>query len=611
MTAILRIGLAGLFTGAIPICTIAQSPYATAKEPTSNNSLTTLPGNVMFEMPGLFKDFIILGGGQFVQRNNGTAHLTGRVASAGSLYSAFLIDIEFTGKVTPGNPGHPPAGGPQLLMNQNAYAPQGPINPSSFAFYTSASGTLTGSSNYLGGIIDLQLTGGPAQIGIGANNHNSDLGLQASFQPTVAQHPRQHAFPALGVMTLAVDLLSDRTDKVTHPPLENSLSTLTFSRAMSIPGVADDYVFVPAGEFTEFEDGHAELHGRLARQSALDDAWDLTLTLTDRVDPGEPNHPPQNSPVLMLLSAAYTAGGGIIDPGHWHYYETVTATLTGLEINNGAVIDLQAATAFQVGGGCNQHNSFYGYYGAVTPTLLSQPLGRSLAITGDIELHGLCQTFPELPLPSLTPPPTPYTLPTLTDQGIVIQGNNLAWVELVGIGQTMVSRGDKSDWFRGWFETVDDNHLIVHPRPGMPASTYDMSAFTPSWRSNVQYLDLLAPTTPTLMSERSADTNAVLHFLIHQGSLTGPALSAVAMSDSLLPTLFPGLLDLDIGNQNLELLIIPGTFLHQSQTGIARYDFGPVPPWYTGFLTHFQAVTFDITNVALPLPTSNVWTVTF
>jgi len=59
------------------------------------------------------------------------------------------------------------------------------------------------------------------------------------------------------------------------------------------------------------------------------------------------------------------------------------------------------------------------------------------------------------------------------------------------------------------------------------------------------------------------------------------------------------------------LTIIPGSFLHDPATGIAQFDLGPLPPWFTGFTWHFQAVTVDLTTPMLPLPATNVWSVDF
>lgn len=595
----------------MPASVPAQGPvYRASTEPVADPALATLPGGAMLAIPGLLPDFVIGGGGQLVELPDGTARLTGRAISASSLYSAFLVDIVFSGRVAPGSPGHPPPGRPDLQLLPSAYAPSGPVDPAQFVYYTQASGTLVGSSNFAGALIDLQLTGGAVQYGAGANNRSGGLGLQGSFAVTVVQQPAT-PFGALTTADLVVDLPAERTDAVTHPQADPQLTTLPFGRAMSIPWVADDYVFAPAGEFTERDDGTALLEGRLLRLDQLDDAWDLTLTLGGRVDPGEPGFPPAGSPVRLMQPAAYAQSGGPIDPGHWHYYTSATGTLTGVDYNDGASITLQQSSAVQYGGGANQTNSFYGLYGALQPTVISHPIGRTLVIGGDVTLFGLCQVFPELPFPALTPPQTPYVLPTLTDQGFVLEGDNLAWAELVGIGATLLGPGDASDWLTGYYELIDNQHIEVHARPGETPGVYDVSVFTASWRSNILSVQLDAPASPALFSERAVPPAGVLHFLVHQGAIPGAALSAVAMSDSLAPTSFPGIVDLGIGNQQTALTIIPGSFLHDPGNGIARWDFGPIPSWYTGFVMHFQAVTIELSNVTLPLPTTNVWSVTF
>jgi hypothetical protein len=55
---------------------------------------------------------------------------------------------------------------------------------------------------------------------------------------------------------------------------------------------------VPAGSFTEFQNGTAQVTGTLARIAQLDDQWQMTLLLNQRVDPGQANHPPPSRPAL-------------------------------------------------------------------------------------------------------------------------------------------------------------------------------------------------------------------------------------------------------------------------------------------------------------------------
>ncbi|MBM4061924.1 MAG: hypothetical protein FJ265_12635 [Planctomycetes bacterium] len=588
----------------------AQSPiYRAARQPIADPAVAALPGGVMLSIPGLLTDFTLAGGGQFVELPNGEARLTGRVLSDASIYSAFLVDVLFTGRVAPGHPSYPPAGAPDLQLLPSAYAPAGPVDPNQFVYFTAATGTLTGVRNLDGAVLAITLATPPAQLGPGANNRNTALGLAANLQVAIVQQNYFGTVGPLSTASLWLDLPPHRTLDTTHPQVDSTRSALPFGRAMVLPGVADDYVFVPAGDFTEYADGHAELAGTLARPSQLDDRWDVALQFQNRVDPGQPGCPPAGSPVLQMLPGAYVQNGGTMDPGHWRYYRTATGTLTGQGLNAGGSIALAETVATQVGGAANQTNTYCGFYGAFAPTLLAQPAGRTIAIAGPVELFGLTATFPVLPFPVLTPPAVPYTLDTLTDQGVVIEGDNLAWTDYVGVDWDLVGGRSAAQWFGGWFAVLDNQHLELHPRPGAVPGVHQLSIFNPAVRSNTQPITLTAPAAPRLISEAAVPAWTVQHLLVHSGPLTGPGLSAIALSDSLLPTTFPGLANLGIGNGGNDLFVFPGTFPHDPLTGIARCDLF-VPAGFATLL-HFQAVVLDLGNLVLPLPATNVWSVAY
>ncbi len=596
------------FLAAVATPGLAQQPvYHAVRQPTADPSAATLPGGILLSIPGVFPDFVIAGGGQFVELPGGTARLTGRIFSDSSIYSAFLVDVVFSGRIAPGSPSYPPAGAPDLQLQSSAYLPTGTVNPAQFVYYTAATGTLTGVRNLDGAVLGISLGSQPMQYGAGANNRNGDLGLAASFQCSVLHQPQFGTIGPCSTAALALDLPAHRTDDTTHPQVDTTRSNLAFGRAMVLPGVADDYVFVPAGDFTEYEDGHAELTGTLARPSQLDDAWDVTLNLSSRIDPGQVGHPPVGSPVLQMLPSAYLANGGTMDPNHWHYYRVATGTLLGRGLNAGGNLGLTNSTAVQFGGAANQTNSYYGFYGAFVPSLVAQPTGRSLALLGNAELFGLTAVFPVLPFPTLNAPAQPYTLDSLTDQGLMLVGDNLAWAELVGVDWDLIGGHSASQWFGGWFRVIDNQHLEFHPRPGAVPGTYTLSIFNPAVRSNQQPLQLMAPTSPKLYSEANVGPWSVQHLMVHSGPVTGLAMSAIALSSSLVPTIYPGLVNLGIGNNHQELLVFPGTYTHDPATGIARADL-LVPAGFATLL-HFQAVTLDLGNLVMPLPSTNVWSV--
>ena len=589
----------------------AQQPiYHAVRQAVADPAVATLAGGVMLSIPGLFTDFILAGGGQFVQLPNGTARLTGRVFSDASLYSALLVDIEFTGRLLPGDAGYPPVGSPDAQLLASAYAPIGTVDVGTFVYYTAATGTLVGVRNLDGAVLGLQ-SSGTIQVGSGANNRNATPGLQANFTVQVTQQPPQNPVSPTGTASLTLDLATHRTLDTTHPQPDPLRTTLAEGRALVLPGVADDYLFVPAGDFTEFDDGHAELTGTLARLAQLDDAWDVVLTMTNRITPGQAGYPPAGSPVLQMLPSAYVANGGTMDPSHWHYYQTATGTLTGTGFNAGGLLTLTSSVSLQVGGAANQTNTYFGFYGAFATAITTQPTGHTVTITGNAELFGLTAVFPVLPFPTLTVQASHPTLPTLTDQGLVLEGDNLAWGELVGVGWDLVGGHAPSQWFGGWFRVLDNQHIELHPRPGAVPGTYNVAVYTPAIRSNEIAVDLVAPTTPQLFSEAAVASFYTAHVHIHSGTVVGPTLSVVTLSQTLLPSVAPGIASLDIGNQFLDLALDPVIYAHDPLTGIARTDYGPISPSLAGQRFWFQGLVLDFGALLWPLPATNAWAVDF
>ncbi|MFY9343441.1 MAG: hypothetical protein WAT39_13175, partial [Planctomycetota bacterium] len=348
-----------------------------------------------------------------------------------------------------------------------------------------------------------------------------------------------------------------------------------------------------------------------ARLAQLDDAWTVALSLNGRVTPGEAAHPPAGSPVLQMLPSAYPAGGGVVDPAHWHYYTTVTGTLTGDGLNAGGAIALANASAVQVGGGANQTNTYFGFYGALVPTLTSQPTARTLTLTGNAELFGLTAVFPVLPFPTLTVPATMPTLPTLTDQGLVLLGDNLAWVELFGANWDLHGVGSATRWHDGYFRVLDNQHVEFHPRPGKAPGVYNVFGFNPAIGTNTIQVQLTAPTTPQFFSEPTVASLCTLHGMVHSGAVVGPAISLVALSGTLAPSIAPGLASLAIGAGFTDFVLDPNLYAHDPATGIATANYGPIDPALAGVHFWFQAVVLDLGTGLLPLPASNAWRVDF
>jgi hypothetical protein len=591
----------------------SQTPsYLTAEEPHTDGALGGLPGGVMFSMPGIANDMVLSGGSQFVELPDGTARLTGRIRSLSRIYAGLLVDLQFSGRIDPGSAAWPPAGSPNLQLALSAYTPAGPIDPGLFHFYTAASGTMTGVRELDGAQIALQLQPGTSvQVGVGANNRDGLPGVCGRFDVQVLANPAPPFGPA-SFADFAADLRANRSFAATHVMVDTARSPLANDRAMALPGLTGEFLFVPAASMTEYTDGHAEVHGTLARIDILSDRWRLDLLLNSRSDPGQASWPPAGAPILGLYPDQYAALGGPIDPSHWHYYAAATGTLFGLDDNDGGLIALTQSTPFQVGGGANQANTYFGYFGECTAQLLMQPVTHTVALLGNASLHGLTGTFPVLPLPFLTVPQQAPTLPTLTDAGVVIAGQHLAWTNAVSVGMDYLTSQATSSWYRGYFKVLDDQHLEVHPTPGRAAGTYPVRAFNPAINTNAVNVALTPPTSPTLRADRSVQVGAMQHVFVHDGGgMKGPVLTALCLSFDLLPSVQANLVSLDIGNDFQTLVVLPDSLLHDPVSGVATQLLGPIPPELAGLQVHFQGAVLDLDGASLPLPVTDVWTVNY
>ncbi|MGE3172865.1 MAG: hypothetical protein AB7O97_09565 [Planctomycetota bacterium] len=595
----------------------AQLPsYRTASDPSRDAALGGLPGGVMLSMPGISTDMVLSGGGQFVELPDGTARVTARVRSLSRIYAGLLIDIAFSGRVDPGDAGWPPPGAPDLQLAGSAYAPIGPVDAASFHFYTQASGVLHGVRELDGAHVTLQLQPGTAaQVGAGANNRNGLLGVSARFDVTVLANPFPPTTPfgATGTGEFACTLVANRSLSTTHCMIDTGRSPLPSDRAMVLPGLPGEYLFVPAASMVEYTDGHAELRGTLARIDQLNDKWDLVLNLTDRRDPGEVDCPPTGAPDLGLYPAQYAAQGGPIDPTHWHYYAAATGTLTGRGDNDGGLITLVQSAPLQVGGGANQANTYFGAFGRFATSLVSQPASRVVALNGaDATLHVLTGNFPVLPLPYLVVPPSTPQLDAVTDQGFVIEGDHLAWLTAVGVGPDYLTSKSETQWYRGYFKILDNQHIEVHPAPGHAPGTYSLRGFNPAINTNAVTVQLNAPASPTLRIEPTLRVGSTQHVFVHDGGgTTGPVLSVLCVSSDLVPSVQPGFVSLAIGDAFQTLVVFDQTFAHDPASGAATLSFGPVPASVVGMTSHYQAVVLDLGGGAFPLPVTNTWTVTY
>lgn len=562
-------------------------------------------GSYLLAIPGVDEDFVVFADSQWVARSNGTARFSAIVQRSGALDREFALELEFSGYQAPGSPGYPPAGSPVLGLAPAAYAPAGPVDPTTFTYYTAVTGSLTGLRSFAGASV--QLSGAwPAQFGSGANNKNVLTGFAVDLNLQVLQPPLVGSFAPTGPARLRATQLVELPHCATHVDADPTVATGPTRVAAVIPGLANDYVFLPVGTFTEAANGTATLQGLLRRQADYTDQWLCQLALAGRLDPADPTHPPAGSPVLQLAANAYRSQGGPVDPAAWRYYTQVTGTLVGAGQNLGGTVTLVGNGALQVGLGAAQGNLFFGAMATLTPTIAAQPTARTITIPADITLQAnLAPTCILPPVQVLTG--DLQILPNVTELGAVYTGIDLGWIEQVAIGATIVSDPDPRRWWLGNLQVRDHQTVEVFPPPGLNPGLLPVRLLHRGRSSAPLTLDLRAPTAPTLRSEATITTGEDQHWILHRGQLQGPVLSYVILSASPLPSVLPGQIALQIGNQFQETMVFTGLF-HNPTTGLLRVTIPAMPPVFLGLRIFQQAALIELTNPnLLPLATSDVW----
>lgn len=363
-----------------------------AREAQSDPVVAQYGGGHAFVLGNVPGAFVFAAGGELVERGNGYAHLAGVIARSDNPNQRFVVDLDFTQSVWPGEPNCPPAGSPKLELLPTAYTSGGgPIEPANWHYYEQTSGYLFGQGEFAGAVLSLARLGPAFQVGIGANGKNAQLGASGWLDIHVVQQPANGSWNNSASGDINIDLGQDCGDCASKAVPDAQWSASKFTHSFYLPEIGKDFCFEPGAEYVEYADGSAHLGGTIRRTADAHKAFLVDVTFTQRVNPGAAVFPPTGSPKKSLDPAAYIDQGGPIDPSTWHYFELTTGTLTGIEDYAGGVLKLKRdGPAFQVGWGANDKNLNYGASGWLIVQILSQPsFGASFPLTldsGDINI---------------------------------------------------------------------------------------------------------------------------------------------------------------------------------------------------------------------------------
>ncbi len=321
--------------------------------------------------PDLGVDFIFDPKASWTENSDGTARLLGQAIDRNDPAKTFDIDIIFSGRTDAVG-----AGSPKKELLPNAYVDGGgPIDPATWHYYTSLSGTLTGGGDFDGAVITVVRTGPAFQVGYGANNKNANNGASGWLECNILSQPTSGA-PIAEVEQCDINIDID----VEYCPVQavpDANSLFSGGHSIWLPGIAVDFDFeIDDAEFVEYADcpgpttaACAQLTGTVRSHGDPDLAF-----LVDVQFDGHTQVAPPGSPKKQLVPGAYSENGGTIDTAKWRYYTGMTGTLTGIDMLEGAVLELHpSGPAFQIGLGASGKNLDYGASSWFGWTVLSQP----------------------------------------------------------------------------------------------------------------------------------------------------------------------------------------------------------------------------------------------
>ncbi len=349
-------------------------------------------GHAMW-LPGIGRDFVFDGKpGNLQEFADGTAQLSGIARRESNPAQAFAVDVQLSGFTR-----NAPAGSPKKELVSAAYSENGgPIDSSTWHYYSDFSGTLTGVDDFAGAVVEISQRGPAFQVGFGANGKSARYGASSWLTWWVHSQPYNGWIQTDGNGDFNLDL-----EHCTRVCIEESAPDLDYLSAnlgvyaFILSGIGRDFVVSDAIDLVEYEGGRATVYGRVHSAANANAILDLRFEFSQRA-----NSAPAGSPHLALPEMAYASLGGPISIGGWHYYQVLDGKMIGRGLYAGAEIEVsQTGAAFQVGFGASGRNTLFGASGWLAYTVVAQPhaLSWDSSGTGDMTMN-ICPETVQQPM---------------------------------------------------------------------------------------------------------------------------------------------------------------------------------------------------------------------
>ena len=533
----------------------------------------------------------------------GTARFTGRFVSKSDSNRVFDAEVDLGGLTFAA-----PMGSPKTnpFFASSLAANGGPIDPATWYYYATTTGTLTGRRDLAGAELSIVRRGAAFQVGYGANQKNDNYGASGWLDFTVVSQPTTGAPLAVAEGDFNLDIVVDCVSaegSVFEPGFWPGTTTYAFRFANL--GCGSEYDFI-APAFVRADDGSGTVRvaGEIAARSNPNCRFVVDLEFSGRSKPGDANYPPTGSPLTSFASSFLEANGGPIDPSVWCYFDTITGRLDGRGDLVGARLNVALrGPAAQFGYGASRRIE-EGAAFDMDITVTSQPNSGPALTDTDVDVDF---TFSVASVPQIAPQMgARQKLQTVTDGCFVITGCGLDQVTAVNFGGTSITSMDPCDLGRGYFVIRSSEEICIYPPNCLTAGGHRITVEDAMGNGTGRLMvDLEDPVEPTLVTVAELQTGKTQRFYVHQG--TGPntcpnsSITYLILSSSPLPTIIPGFVNAQLGNMASSYLCGPGA----TNPGCIEIGGYTIPPSFAGTRLYSQSIFLCVPNVILPVPITN------
>ena len=366
-------------------CSVAAAPDAYAKsEITHSILISNIPDRELLFEPGALVEVF----------DNGDVTVSGTVVGT---YSGAMLDVvlEYS------NATNESATSPRRDLTRSAYIENGgPIDTDTWTYFDSFSATFTGvpgDATFDGVVFEAVMKGEVPQMGVGANGKNINFGLSNWFDVTVTQAPETGSRFKVGD-TFTGDVNIDLNDECPRPVVRTQCSVAAapdayakseITHSILISNIPDrELLFEPAALVEVLDNDDMIVTGTVigTYSGAM---LDVVLEYSDATDVS--GTPPRRD----LIRSAYSENGGPVDTDTWTYFNSFTATFTGVPGDatfDGVVFQAVIKGEIpQMGVGANGKNINFGLSNWFDVTVIEAPeTGSRFSIgdtfTGDVNI---------------------------------------------------------------------------------------------------------------------------------------------------------------------------------------------------------------------------------